>query len=351
MATAQLVDRVAGDPSPILYTANSPVIQKMDKGFQLIAYCDVRLTGTLTLAGYTAPPTKLVEAVENLVAGITVSATGKGSMANIGAVKSVDLSYLYFMSTMLEGTPLPRTDVDTNNSAYTFETNARIYFALPPKARRIATLTPSELYYCHLFDARFVTNLLLTTQFRDQTAMVTGGTGGTATLSSVQLTVQVRELTGFPSNRANGTPIIRPYVKESQLLFDVTATQLQKQYKDLPVGNLYRRITFKGTVGANPYSDPADTPFNYTGTGRADGPHITLKENLSYTFLDVIYQQLRAANKTTFGVENLPAGYALWDPGSGRNTAGLQRMDLFVDTNFTNSSTNEIQATIQEVVR
>jgi hypothetical protein len=222
---------------------------------------------------------------------------------------------------------------------------------LPPKARRIATHTPSDLYFCHLFDARFVTNLILSTQFRDQTAMVTGGAGGTATLSNVQITVQVRELTGFPSQRADGSPIIRPYVKESQLLFDVTQTQLQKQYKDLPVGNFYRRVTFKGTVGANTYSDPTDTVFNYTGSGRADGPHLTLKENLSFSFMDIIYQQQRAANKTTFGIENLPAGYVVWDPGSGRNTQGLNRMDLFVDTNFTNSSTNEIQATIVEVVK
>lgn len=347
----QLVDRVAGDPSPISFIANSPVVQKMDKGFQLLVCADYRLTGTLTHAGYAAPPTKLVESIENLIASIMISCTGKGSQSNLGTIKAVDAAYLYTMTTLLENTPSPRTDVDTNNSAYSFETNFRIYFALPPKMRRIATLTPAELWRCHLFDARFVTNLLLTTQFRDQTAMVTGGTGGTSTLSNVQATVQVKEITGFPSHDKAGKPILRPFVKESQFLFDVTSTTLGKQYKDLPVGNLYRRIMFKGTVGANPYSDPSDSPFNYTGSGRADGPHLTLKENLSFSFMDIIYQQQRAANKTLYGIESMPTGYVMWDPGSGRDTSGLQRLDLFADVNFTGSNTNEIQATIQEVVR
>lgn len=351
MANVQIVDRVAGDPNPVLFLANSPVVQKVDKGFQQIAYMDIRLTGTVTHAGYTVPPSKLVEDVENLISQVILSGTGKGSAANIGAIKSVDAAYLYFISTMLEGTSLPRTDADTNNAAYNFESNFRLYFALPPKGRRVANLTAKELFYCHLFDARFVTNLSLQFQFRDQTAMFsgTGANGGTTTLSSVQITVMVRELTGFPSHTAQGKPIIRPFVKESQFLFDVTATALAKQFKDLPVGNLYRRITFKGTVGANNFSDPSDAPFS--NTSRTDGPHLTLKENLSFQFMDVIYQQLRAANKTLFGIENMPTGYAVWDPGTGRNTANLQRLDLFADVNFTNANTNEIQATVQEVVR
>jgi hypothetical protein len=346
----QVVDRIAGDPLNVAFVANAAPVQKLDKGYQCIAYGDVRITGTLTLAGYTAPPTKFIESIENILATLNISATGKGGAAAIGTIKACDAAYFYRMTHFLEGAAPPRTDVGTNNSAYTFETNFRVYFSLPPRGRRIGNLTPRELYSTHVLDARFMSNFTATYQFRDQTAMVTGGTGGTATLSGVQATFQVREITGFPSHDQKGQPILRPYVKEEQFLFDVTQTQLAKRYKDLPTGNRYRRVTFKGTVGATPYADPSDQPFNFTGSGRAEGPHLVLQENNAFAFMDIIYQQQRATNKNVFGIETMPTGYVVWEPASGRNTRGVERMDLLADVNFTGGQTNEIQATLQQIV-
>jgi hypothetical protein len=40
----------------------------------------------------------------------------------------------------------------------------------------------------------------------------------------------------------------------------------------------------------------------------------------------------------------------VWEPASGRDTRGVERLDLVADVNFTGSNTNEIQATTQEVV-
>lgn len=346
--SVQIVDRIAGDPVSIGFTANAPVQQKIDKGYQVLAYEDIRMTGVLTLAGYTTPPTKLVESTQNLLAQVNLSATGKGSQSTIGTIKACDAAYYYRMTHFLEGAAPPVIDVGTNNSAYNFETNFRIYFAIPPRARRIGSLTPRELWGTHLFDARFVSNFIQSFQFRDQTAMVTGGVAGTATLSSVVVTAQMREITGFPSHRKDGSPIVRPFVKEEQFLFDVTASQLEKLYKDLPTGNIYRRITFKGTVGGNSFSDPSDAPFS--NTSRAEGPHLKLKENNAFIFADVIYGQQRANNKHAYGIETMPTGYVVWEPSAGRNTNGVERIDFLPDVNFTGGQTNEIQGTLQQIV-
>lgn len=348
--SVQVVDRIAGDPLNVAFVANSAPVQKLDKGYQCLAYADIRLTGTLTLAGYTTPPAKFVESLENLLANLNISATGKGGAAAIGTIKACDAAYFYRMTHFLEGSAPPRTDVGTNNSAYNFETNFRVYFSLPPRGRKIGSLTPKELFNTHVLDARYMSNFTATYQFRDQNSMVTGGVGGTATLSSVQATMQVREITGYPTVDGKGKPILRPYVKEEQFLFDVTQTQLAKRYKDMPTGNKYRRVTLKGTVGGNTYSDPSDAPFAFSGSGRAEGPHLVLQENNSFSFMDIIYLQQRATNKSVYGIETMPTGYVVWEPAAGRNTRGIERMDLLADVNFTGGQTNEIQATLQQIV-
>ena len=348
--SVQVVDRIAGDPLNVAFVANSAPIQKLDKGYQCLAFADFRITGTATHAGYTTPPTKLVESIENLLATLNISATGKGGAAAIGTIKACNAAYFYRMTHFMESAAPPRIDIGTNNSAYNFETNFRVYFSLPPRGRRLGGLTPRELFNTHVLDARFMSNFTATYQFQNSTTMVTGGASETTTLSSVQVTCQVREITGYPTHDKNGNPILRPYVKEEQFLFDVTQTQLEKRFKDLPTGNRYRRVTFKGTVGANTFSDPSDAPFNFTGSGRAEGPHVKLQENNSFNFMDIIYQQQRATNKHVYGLETMPTGYVVWEPSSGRSTRGVERMDMLVDTNLTGGLTNEIEATLQQIV-
>jgi hypothetical protein len=79
--SVQVVDRIAGDPLNVAFVANSAPIQKLDKGYQCLAFADFRITGVATHAGYTTPPTKLVESIENLLATLNISATGKGGAA------------------------------------------------------------------------------------------------------------------------------------------------------------------------------------------------------------------------------------------------------------------------------
>ncbi len=95
----------------------------------------------------------------------------------------------------------------------------------------------------------------------------------------------------------------------------------------------------------------------FGATGKPEGPHITLVLNNATTKLDQVYQQLRADNKLLFGVETIPAGYAIYEPARNRKLAssipmaGVQNADNFIDVNWTSGSTNTIQITDEEIVK
>lgn len=335
-----VVDRIIGDPQVVTAVNNQNVIQKIDR-VSNIAFLRFRLTGTLTNGSYSTAPTKLVESLENYIASVTINVTGKGSNAINEPLKSVDLNWLNFLTRILEGTAPTRTDVGTTNAAYNFETNAKAFFAHPPKFRSLSSLSPRELATLLLFDARTAAAFTITFQFRDATALVTGGSGGTSVLSNVQVTTQAREVLGL-------NPAVRPFLKESQVPFNITASAQGTLLKDMPVGNIIKRMLFKGFVGANNWSDPSDAPFN--NTTPAEGPHVRLRANGSYYPMDVVYQQQRAENKELYSMESLPAGYMLWEPSGGFNARYAEKLDALVDANFTNSNTNTIQVTTQEIV-
>lgn len=317
----QLVDRIMGDPDVIAYKANSNVIQRYDKVSNL-KFLNLRLSGTLTLAGYTTAPNKMVEAVENLISQILLTATGKGSGTVSDSIKATDFAWSRFHTQLITGTAPTKTDIGTGNAAYNFETNCTLYLG--------------DL------NVRQLTSLILQLSFRNETAMVTGGVAGTAVLSNVQCVVHGREELGAPN-----APSTR-FLKESQLPFDISASKQDQQLKDLPVGNVITRMCFKGTVGAVDYADPSDTLFS--NASRAEGPHVRLVANSAYTVMDYIYQSLRSNNKQRYKLESLPAGYAVWQPTRPWDARRAQTLTGKVDTNFTAGSVNTIQVTTVEVV-
>lgn len=321
MSVVNFVDRIMGDPTPLTYTANAPVTAKFDRT-SVLNYLDLRLTGTLTLASYSGAPTKYVEAVENLVQQILLTATGGGAGAVSDTLKAADFAWFHRHSQFLLGTQPKRTDVGTSNAAYAFESNCRLFLGS--------------------LDTRALSAFIMQIQWRDATAMVTGGTGGTATLSNVQITVQGREILGLPIQPS------RKFLKESSLMYNVTASTLAQKLSDLPVGNVIKRMGFKGTVGAVNYADPSDTVF--ANTSRAEGPHVTIKANSSYTAFDQVYGQIQATNKQAFNIESWPAGFALWQPRVPFNAGAAARLDAFIDTNYTGGNTNEIWIYPVEVV-
>src|SRR3954465_3374834 len=95
------IDTFVGNPKNIAESDNNTVSFDLEKVYQYLKI-KFRMTGVLTLASYSTAPTKLVEAVENLVALISVNATRK----NIGGVndtlKAVDLAYLRYLTNMME---------------------------------------------------------------------------------------------------------------------------------------------------------------------------------------------------------------------------------------------------------
>jgi hypothetical protein len=298
-----------------------------------------RLTGSLILAGYSAAPSKLVESIENLIQTLGLQATGSGPGATTDQIANTDFALHYFKSRMMEGTAPTRTDVGTANGTYAFETNAKHYFVDPRSNASKLTMLFTNL----------LSSLTATYQFRDPTAMVTGGTGGTATLSGVQLSVQSREYLGLTP------PSPSPYVKLSQRTFNVVQQQNAFDCNRVPVANVLRRQYFKGMLGANNYSDPSDSVFG--AAGKPEGPHITLVLNNASTKLDQVYQMLRADNKTLFSVETIPAGYAIYEPARSRKLAasipmqGVGNADNFIDVNYTGGSVNTIQITDEEIVK
>jgi hypothetical protein len=309
-----------GDPDVIAYKANGNALQRYDKVSNL-RFLSLRLTGTLTHAGYGGAPTKLVEATENLISQVLLTATGKGSGTVSDPIKATDFAWLRFHTGILTGVAPTKTDIGTTNAAYAFESNCSLYLG--------------DL------NARALSSLLLQISFRDQTAMVTGGAGGTSVLSGVGVVVHGREVLG-----AVNRPSTR-FLKESQLPFDVSATKQDFQLKDLPTGNTIMRMGFKGTVGATDYADPSDTLF--ANTSRAEGPHVRLEANSAYKVMDYIYGALRADNSQKFKMAN-PAGYSVWQPRAPWSARGVSTLSAKVDTNYTPGSTNTIQVTTVEIV-
>jgi hypothetical protein len=60
------VDQLIGNPNVAIFAANSNVQQQLQDNYAQ-EHLSFRLTGNLTLAGYTAAPAKLVESLENLI--------------------------------------------------------------------------------------------------------------------------------------------------------------------------------------------------------------------------------------------------------------------------------------------
>jgi hypothetical protein len=331
------VDSIIGNPTVVNLATNANVQQQLQNNYAL-EFLHFRFTGNLTLASYTSAPAKYVESLENLLAFLQITATGKSAGATTDTLCNVDGGFLFRKTQIMEGTSPVRTDVGTANGAYAFETNFKRYFADPrSNASRLTMLYTAGL-----------SSLTAAYQFRDQTAMVTGGTAGTATLNSAQITVQAREYLGVSA------PTPSPYVKETQRTFNITQSQNGFVADKIPVGNVLRRQWFKGMLGAVNYADPSDSIFG--ATGKPEGPHVQLWINNATLKLDQVYQQLRADNKTLFGIETMAPGWAVYEPARNKklinslpfgNVANAQNN---VDVNFTSGSINTLQITDEQIV-
>ena len=332
------VDSIVGNPTVVGVAPNATVQQQLQNNYAM-EHLHFRMTGTLTLASYTANPAKYVESLENLISSIQLQATGNTANATSNQLCNVDAAFLAFKTRLMEGTAPFRTDVGTSNGAYAFETNFKRYF-VDPRSNR------GSLF--RLFTS-YLSSLNATYYFRDPSAMVYGGTGGTATMSGVQITVQARQYLGL------NPPNPSPWVRETQRTTSITQQTNGLDLNRVPVGNILRRQYFKGMVGAVPYADPSDAIF--AATGKPEGPHVALRLNNTITVLDQVYAQMRADDKTLFGIEALPTGYAVFEPA--RNGAlvnsipmgNVANADNLIDVGYTAGSINTLQVTDEELMR
>lgn len=317
------VDQIIGQPQVNAFAANTPVVQTLPRQ-ALLDEINIRVSGTLTNASYSVAPTKLVESYANIVGLVQVAATGKVSET----FKSCGFDWFVRQMQLLEGTAPLINDVGTANQAYNFETSGKIYF----RGAKWKTWKDT------LLDSRLLSNLTLSLNWRDQTAMVTGGTGGTSTLSNVQATLLAREWFGVdPAS----TPAFG-HLKESEILTAIAASQQGLKITTLPVGNLIRRMEFKGMVGSNSFSDPTDAIFDPTRVN-----NISIQDGAVYP-VQANYLNLRARNKVFYGIESMPSGHALWEPsihGTNAEQYDARRkneLDALLDVIFTGGSSNTL---------
>jgi hypothetical protein len=302
----------------------------------IVAELQFRLTGTLTNAGYSAAPTKRVESIENLLAQLRIVGNGKVSGAQSDSFVAADAAYLAYKTRIMESTAPSRVDVGITNAAYAFTSTFKHYFG----AKRSGN---ASFYQSCFLDSRNLSAFTANFQWRDATAMVEGGTGGTSVLSNVQVAILSREYQGGPpTTRA-------PYVKVSQRQFDLTnLAGLSVPFKNAPVGNYMPRQTFKTMVGDTNFADPSDAVI--ATTQRPEGAHIVTKQNGNYEWMNTTYLHQRDADKTLYNLETLPTGYCTLEYPGGLNLAKAISLDNILDITFTNSNTNTLQITDEEVV-
>jgi hypothetical protein len=352
------VQEIIGNPNSLTFAANQ--VTEMDMPRTAVEeYWDLLLTGTLTNASYTTAPSKFVEAIENLIYSVLVNANAAVKGGVNEAFKSVDASYLRFITHLYSGIDITRTDVGTGNAAYNFTSTPRLWFTDPlaklPTGKSTAKAT--------MLDARLLSSLKLDIGWRDQTAMVYGGVAGTSTLSNVALQVLATHYYGVANTTANGATITRNYLREVQQTFPVVSSQIEYQFQNLRVGAILHRLTIKGLLQPSgapstvSFADPSDVLLG-GNTTRATGPQLALKiNNNAYIPLSSTYSQVQNADRKMFKLSDAwPSGYVVYETSTTHNPRAMLNlrtainMSLWADTDFTSGVQNNVQLTYVERV-
>lgn len=327
------IDRIYNTVVP--YVANAAAVFVLDTT-AIVAELQFRLTGTLTNAAYSTAPTKRVESIENLISSLRIIGNGKVTGAQSDSFCDVDAAYLAYKTRIMESTAPERVDVGTTNAAYNFVSTFKRYFG----AKRSGN---SSFYQSCFLDSRNLSRFTANFQWRDVTAMVEAGVGGTSTLSNVQCTILSREYQGGPATTN------APYVKESQRKFDLTNLGgLNKPFLNAPVGGWMPRQTFKTTVGDTDYADPSDVVI--ATSQKPEGAHIQTQQNGNYLWMDTTYLQQRAVDKVLYNLEAIPTGYVTLEYPNGLNLRSANTLQNNLDITFTGGSTNTLQITDEQVV-
>jgi hypothetical protein len=356
------VDEIIGNPQVINYVADQ--VQESDMPRTAVEeYWDLYITGTLTNASYSAAPTSFVEAMLNLIYMVQVNASAATSGGVNEAFKVVDANYLAFIDYMYQQQWPDQNFGDyaigTSNAAHPFTVTPRLYFTDPLSRLPNGWNTSKST----MLDTRLLSSLKFDIGFRDPSAMVYGGTGGTSTLSGVTVQVKALHYYGLPNVTSKGVPIVRNYLRETQASYNVVATGIDTQFQNLRVGAILHRMTLKGLVqpsGAPAsvnFADPSDVLLQ-GNTTRAAGALLQLKvNNNAYTPLYTPTKQLQSGNVGTFGLtKGVVPGYEVYETSTSHNPRAMlnlraaTNMTLYADTDFTSGVQNNLQLTYVERV-
>ena len=294
-------------PGVITFAANQQVTFPLSIS-SIVEELQFQLSGVLTLAGYTAPPTIRAEAPENIIYKMGLNGNAVSSGATAVNLSSVDAAFLRFKTMITESLAPTRVMPLAANGAQPFSTNFTKYFG--------ATMFP-KLKRATYLDSRLMQSLGLAFTFRDVNSMVVPGSGtaGNATLTSASIIVHSRE---WQSTSTANRTARRMYLKESQREFDLTnVSGVDRPFPNIPVGGVLARQTFKGCVGVGvDYADPSDAIF--ATTIRPEGPHIktnVIGQGGTATPFDVVYSLLQQQNRHDYSLPNAwPVGYAVYEP-------------------------------------
>lgn len=331
------VDAIVGNPLVVDQVDNQATTQQLQDNYAWES-CRFQLTGTVTNASYSAAPSLYAESIENLMASINITATGRGAGGATNQLCNVDAGTLRAKTYFMQGVLPYRVNIGTGNSAYPFESNFTRYFIDPH----------SNVPQFFMLNSALLNTLNVQVQWRDVAAMVYGGTGGTSTLSDCQYTLTARRYLNYPLQQAN------PYMSESQRTFTPTATTALFPCRQIPVGQILRRQWFKALQGQNAFSDPSDSLFTYSA--QAEGAHLQMVVQNAVYLLNEPAPNLRADNIQEWQLASPLTGYWEWEParnGNIRNSiplSGVQNADNYIDVTTNEDDVNTIIITDEQII-
>lgn len=352
MAGAVPLDRLVGQPQTLTFAANQQQISQIDRT-GLYDFLMLNMQATLTNAAYTTQPTPVgsngYEQVLNLVQNVTINATGNAAGATTDTLINTDLVTLginqyYYSSGMLAGVPF----TTFANGAQNVTATVKCFFVDPWSNK--GTMTR--------LDSRLLSQLQLSINWRDATAVATGGVAGTATLSNTQMVLSVREWQNVPQT-------LRPWLRLSDRKVQITGQQNALQVQGVPIGNVLRREFLQGIV-------PAVTGYNYGwssaaafgSTGQVAGPMYQLVINNSTKVLNQSLASLIGDNPQLMGVPTTAwgtingavPGWYIYEPARQKKTSqsipmwGVNRADNFIDVAAPGSFGSYLKITDTEIV-
>jgi hypothetical protein len=333
MAGSIPLDRLVGQPNILNYVPNQQQISQIDRT-GLYDFLQLQLSYTTTLASYSTLPSAVgsngYEQALNLVQNVTLTATGNAAGATTDTLVNTDLLSLGVYQYYYSGGAIPGVPFGSlSNAAQNITAAVKVMFIDPWSNK--STLTR--------LDSRLLSQLQLSLSWRDPTAITTGGSGGTTTLTNAQVVLSVREWQNIVQR-------LRPWLRTSYRQGQIVSQQNALDVQGVPVSNILRREMLQGIVpAASGYNYGWSSAAAFGASGQAQGPMWSLLINNSTQVLNTSLANLISDNPqllqiqtTAWGTINgaIP-GFYVYEPARQKLLSqalpmwGVNRADDYID--------------------